>query len=214
MENGPGRDAVHGVVNCRSSARIRVCSALRFLPWKLPKSIKCCYIATSLKCWVLRECVWPCSDPSKDCEQSWPIYLRPFAGVLAECFTRWRMSLELRLLACGRAWIVSVSDWNLRVLLFLLFWANLCSCAQNSIPNRQIVAYNLTIDLIGLTMDLSENNPTFAQKSGSSRCGQRWRYELRPKWSLSGSTKRSGQWSDLSPKLKLRVTFQRWIWAQ
>ena len=30
------------------------------------------YIATSLKCWVLWESVWPRSDPSTDCELSWP----------------------------------------------------------------------------------------------------------------------------------------------
>ena len=37
VENGSGRGAVHGMVNCRSSARIRVRSALRFLAWKLQK---------------------------------------------------------------------------------------------------------------------------------------------------------------------------------
>ena len=153
VENGSGRDAVHGVVNCRywrSSARIRVRSALRFLPWKLLKSIKC-MAATSLKCWVWWESVGPCSDKSKDCDcdQLWPIYLLPFAGVLGECFAWWRMSLELRLLACGCAWIVSVANGSLRLLLFLIFEANLRSCAQNSISNRLIVAYNL-IDLIGL----------------------------------------------------------------
>lgn len=50
MENGSGRSAVHGMVNCRSSARIRACSGLRFLPRKLQKaskSIKC--MVTSLK---------------------------------------------------------------------------------------------------------------------------------------------------------------------
>ena len=126
VENGSGRDAVHGVVNDRwTVVHLR---AFR----SVPPSDFCrgSYQKISsvwLHHWNAESCgkafgrALTQAKIVNYCDQLWPIYPLHFAGVLAECFAWWRTSLTLRLLACGRAWMVSVTDGILRVLLFLLF---------------------------------------------------------------------------------------------
>ena len=124
VENGSDRGAVHGMVNCRSSARIRVRSALWFLPWKLQK-----VSSVWLHHWNAESCgkAFGCAPTQAkivNCrDQLWPIYTLHFAGVPAEVFAWWRMSLTLRLLrwlACDFLGLCQLSDRILRVLLFLL----------------------------------------------------------------------------------------------
>lgn len=74
-------------------------------------------------CWVVWESVWPCSGPSTDCELSWPIMTNsPSALCRCTCWMLCMMEnvLGLRLLACDCACVVSVADWSLRLLLFVL----------------------------------------------------------------------------------------------
>ena len=93
----------------------------------------------------------------------------------------------LRLLAFDCAWIVSVADGILRVLLFLLFEANLCSCAHNSkssdcclqsidlcfdkTSGHSFTIFHLSPSYISTRWTYEETNPALAQKSGNTCCG-------------------------------------------
>ena len=83
-----------------SSARIRVRSALRFLPWKLQKAS-----GAWLRHWNAESCGKALGHAPTQAkivnnrDQLWPIYLLPFAGVLAECCPWWKMSPDVKV-AC------------------------------------------------------------------------------------------------------------------
>ena len=193
-ENGSGRSAVHGMVNCRywrSSARIRVRSALRFLPWKLQKAS-----GALLRHWIAESCGKALGHARTKAKivivtnyDQFTLCTLHFAGVLAECFALHdgKCLLTLRLL------VVVFGLCQLR----RRFWDCFCSCffghtcahvlriTYQIVSNRQILAYTIYWPLFRQTSGQSfpfsflsvaywtyeTTKPTLAPKSGSNRCG-------------------------------------------